>query len=188
MKLLLTSLVATAGVFLVASPAEVSAQFLTEFTLPAGALFTCDAAASKCSFLADDFDSFTNMEGGRITSVVGGATVWTVFNETSNLLGVGVCTTTVDNCVAICDPGCICSQLDTTECPFITLSPAPTQAPTLAPTQVPTQIPTQAPSMVNGVKTLNPTSAPNSGAGSCQSSMGIALVMATMVSAFVAGL
>jgi hypothetical protein len=181
MKLLLASLVATAGIFLVASPAMVSAQTMipgrnNDFTLPDGANFTCDALQLKC-FVTGDFDTVTNVAGGRITNVLDGP-IWAVQDETNNLLTVGVCGT-VGDCVVTCNFGCTCTQPDDTECPFI-----------VAPEQ--TRSPTQAPSMASGLKTSVPTSSPSTSGtastGSWQSSMGLALVMATMLSAFVVGL
>jgi hypothetical protein len=175
MKLLLASLFATAGVFLVVSPVIVSAQTMipgrpNDFTLPDGANFTCDALQLKCAIMGA-FGAVTNVAGWRLTSAIGGS-FWAVQEVTDNLLTVGVCGT-VDDCVVQCNFGCTCTQPDDTECPFIVTTRSPTQAPSMA-SELKTSVPTSSPST------------PGSGsAGSWQSSMGLALVMATMVSAFV---
>jgi hypothetical protein len=137
MKLLLTSLVATAGVFLMASPAIVSAQTMipgrpNHFTLPDGANFTCDALQSRCA-VTGDFGAATNVAGWRLTSTIDGPS-WAVLDETNNLITVGVCGT-VDDCVVTCNFGCTCTQPDDTECPFIVAIRSPTPAPTKIPTQ-----------------------------------------------------
>jgi hypothetical protein len=167
MKLLLASLVATVGVLLVASPATVSAQTTipgrpNEFTLSGGGTFACDVAGSRCQ-VTGDFSTVT-YGGGRITNLLSGPQ-WTVL-ITSDVMTVGFCRTT-DDCSVTCNYGCTCTQTDDgAECPFVVATQAPSQAPSKA--------------SVSGDD--------DSGTGSWQSSTGLALVMASIVSAFVVGL
>jgi hypothetical protein len=148
MKLLLASQIATACVFLVTSPATVSAQTATseskyEFTLKKGGTFTCDVAGSKCQVMVGfDADDVTSV-GGRINNVLGGPTQWIALDAANDVLTVGVCSG--DDCTVECNYGCTCTEPDATECPFT-----------------------------------------DSGAGSWQSSTGLALVTATLVSTLLA--
>jgi hypothetical protein len=169
MKLLLSSLVATVGVLLVACPATVSAQTAVpgrpnEFTLPDGGSFACSIAGSRCQI---DGEFSVMIDGGRITNLADGPQ-WTVLDPTSDLLTVGACSGS--DCSVTCNYECSCTQPDNTECPFVVVTRTPTQAPSFAD---------------KDLTTFSPTRAPTSGAGSWQSSTGLALVMAAMVSALV---
>ena len=178
MKLLLASLVATAGVFLVASPATVSAQTTipgrpNTFTLPNGGIFACEDAGSICQVTGDFAADAVTFEGGRISNVLDGPR-WTALNATNDVLTVGVCSG--EDCSVTCNYGCTCTQPDDTECPFMVVTRSPTIAPSMASERI-----TSAPSP-------SISSGDGSGSGSWQASTGIVLVMATIVSALLVGL
>jgi hypothetical protein len=181
MKLLLASLVATAGVFLVASPAIVSAQTTipgrpNTFTLPNGATFACEDAGSICQVTGDFASDVVTIEGGRISNVLDGPR-WTALNVTNDVLTVGVCSG--DDCSVTCTYGCTCTQPDDTECPFMVVTRAPTTAPT---TSAPS------PTKSGGDGDNDGDGDDDSGAGSWQSTTGLALVMAAIVSTLLAGI
>jgi hypothetical protein len=159
MKLLLASQLATACVFLVTSPATVSAQTGTpgsknEFTLPDGGTFTCDTFGSRCQVMSGfEADNVTSV-GGRITNVQDGRTQWTSLDAPNDVLTVGVCTR--DDCTVECNYGCTCTQPDDTECDSVVVTEAPTQAPT---TQAPST--SFAPSPLGGFVSDAPAASPN---------------------------
>jgi hypothetical protein len=176
MKLLLASLVATAAVLFVASPATVSAQTSipgrpNTFTLPDGGTFACEDAGSICQVTGDFAEGTVTFEGGRISNVLDGPH-WTALNATNDVLTVGVCSG--DDCSVTCTYGCTCTQPDDTECPFVVVTRSPTAAPSMASERI-----TSAPSTSSGDD--------DSGASSWQASTGLALVMAPMVSALLLG-
>jgi hypothetical protein len=190
MKLLLASLVATVGVFLVTSPAKVSAQTTipgrpNTFTLSNGATFACDVAGSKCQVTGDFTEDSVTIEGGRISNVLSGPQ-WTVFDVTTDVLTVGVCSG--DDCSVTCNYGCTCTQPDATECPFIVATRAPTQAPSMVSERTSTDKPTTSPNDSSAGGYNSGDGSDDSGASSWQSSTGLALVTATLVSTLLAGL
>jgi hypothetical protein len=155
MKLLFASQIATAGVFLLISPATVSAQIeQNQFTLPDGGTFTCEDFASRCQVMSGfSADNVTSV-GGRITNVQNGRTQWTVLDAPNDVLTVGVCTR--DDCTVECNFGCTCTQPDDTECGSAVVTEAPTQAPsTIAPST------SFAPSPLGGFVSDAPAASPN---------------------------
>jgi hypothetical protein len=179
MKLLLASLVATVGVFLVASPATVSAQTTipgrpNTFTLAnGGGTFACEDDGSICQVTGDFAEGTLTIGGGRISNVLDGPR-WTALDATNDVLTVGVCSG--DDCSVTCTYGCTCTQPDDTECPFMVVKPSPSVAPSMASERT-----TSAPSP-------STSSDDGSGVSSWQASTGLALVMGTIVSALLAEL